>query len=74
MYLHITHKISPSFKTLLSKAMTATDCRCARKIEGMPFSGLFSWTFGSKNKGYGAGCFCVTGDTKILHQLAITLK
>ena len=32
------------------------------------------WSFGSKNKGSGAGCLCVTGDTNILHQLAITLE
>jgi hypothetical protein len=30
-------------------------------------------SFNSKNRGSGAGCLCVTGDTKILHQLAVTL-
>jgi hypothetical protein len=32
------------------------------------------WSFGFKKTGSGAGCLCVTGDTKILHRLAITLK
>ena len=32
------------------------------------------WSFGSKNRGSGAGCLCVTGDTNILHQLAITFE
>jgi hypothetical protein len=52
--------------------MTATGGKCARKIEGISFSGRFLWSFGSKNRESEAGCLCVTGDTKILHQLAIT--
>ena len=32
------------------------------------------WSFGSKNLGSEAGCLCVTGDTNILHQLAVTLE
>ena len=32
------------------------------------------WSFGSKNWGSEAGCLCVTGDTNILHQLAVTLE
>ena len=32
------------------------------------------WSFGSKNWGSEACCLCVTGDTNILHQLAVTLE
>ena len=32
------------------------------------------WSFGSKNWGSEAGCLCVTGDTNILHHLAVTLE
>jgi len=40
-----SHKISPSFKTLLFKATTATDTMCARNIEGFSFNGIFVMVF-----------------------------